>query len=90
MELVSQIEPETVCERFQRFLRIAEVGKYRIKGNLANCNLLKSKHIVLINEEFSGPFRNDEIVNNVTISECNGDPCGLYIRKYHQFPYSDQ
>lgn len=87
VEFDSRMEPETVCQRFQRFLRVAEVGKYSIKGDLTKCDPDVSGHIVLVDEKHNGPWRDDEIVNKVTISECRGDPCKLYLRRYHSFPY---
>jgi hypothetical protein len=84
-----KLEPETVCQRFDRFLRTAESGKYRIKGNFANCRPKLNGCTVIVNEKYGGPFRDDDIENTVTIS-CGFGETGYYVRKYVQFPYNDQ
>ena len=83
-----KLEPDTLCQRFDRFLQTAESGKYRMRGNLANCKPKVAGCTVIVNEKYGESFRNDDILNTVTVS-CGPGRGGFYVRKYVQFPYYD-
>ncbi|QYB17602.1 hypothetical protein PV-S19_0238 [Pacmanvirus S19] len=90
IDLRKNNDSELVCQRFQQFLNNADIGKYRLTGDLTKCNPDVAGRLVLVDEDYDGPFRSQNIKNNVEIRECERDSCGIYIKKYTQYAYCDR